>query len=138
MATPFGSGSQVGSPEVQPSGSSLAVTRSSSALRSGFAAAQESKSCCHAAFAVSPRSTACRVCLITTSSTSKLASGSKPRIFLTAATSSAPNAAPCALPVFIRCGAGQAITVRRTTSDGRSVTAPAASSASFSAATSSV
>jgi len=42
---------------------------------------------------------------------------------LVAATSSAPSAAPCALPVFCALGAGQAMIVLRMMSDGRSVSA---------------
>ena len=38
--------------------------------------------------------------------------GSRPRISLVAATSSAPSAEPCALPVLRRFGAGQPMTVR--------------------------
>jgi hypothetical protein len=57
--------------------------------------------------------------------------------FLVAATSSAPSALPCALPVFCASGAGHAMIVRSEMKDGRSVTSRALSSALASAATSS-
>ena len=62
------------------------------------------------------------MCAITSSATSKVCSGSKPRIFLVAATSSSPSAEPCALPVFCAFGAGQAMIVRSAMKLGRSVT----------------
>ena len=46
------------------------------------------------------------------------ASGSKPRIFLVAATSSAPSAEPWILPVFCLFGAGQPMIVRSAMNDG--------------------
>ena len=67
---------------------------------------------------------------MTSSATSKVCSGSKPRIFLVAATSSSPSAEPWALPVFCLFGAGQPMIVRSWMNDGRSVTAWAASQAS--------
>ena len=60
------------------------------------------------------------------SSTWKVTSGSKPRIFLVAATSSAPSAEPCASPVFCLFGAGQPMIVRSAMNDGRSVSSRAA------------
>ena len=86
---------------------------------------QWSKSPSHAAWAALPRATASRVCSSTPGGTSKVWSGSKPSTFLVAATSSAPSAEPCALPVFCRFGAGQAMIVRSTMKLGRSVTASA-------------
>ena len=75
--------------------------------------------------------------VITSSATSKVWSGSKPRIFLVAATSSAPSALPWALPVFCLVGAGQPMIVRRLMKLGRSVTLRASSSAPRSAGMSS-
>ena len=66
---------------------------------------------------------------MTSSETSNDFSGSKPRMVLVAAISSAPSADPCEAPVFILVGAGKAITVRRQMIDGLSVTALAASMA---------
>ena len=66
-----------------------------------------------------------------------MASGSSPSTRLVAATSSAPSAEPCALPVFCAFGAGQAMIVRSRMNDGRPVSAFAASSAASKAATSS-
>ena len=63
-----------------------------------------------------------RVCARTSAATSKVWSGSKPRIFLVAATSSAPRAEPWALPVFWALGAGQPMIVRSRMKLGRSVT----------------
>ena len=54
-----------------------------------------------------------------------------------AATSSAPSAEPWALPVFCLVGAGQPMIVRSRMNDGRSVSSVAASSAAYSASTSS-
>ena len=65
------------------------------------------------------------------------ASGSKPSTSLVAATSSAPRAEPCALPVFWALGAGQAMIVRSRMKLGLSVTASAALIAAYSAGTSS-
>ena len=63
---------------------------------------------------------------MTSSGTSKVLSGSKPRISLVAATSSSPRAEPWALPVFWALGAGQAMIVRSTMMLGWSVTRSAA------------
>ncbi len=63
---------------------------------------------------------------MTSSATSKVCSGSKPRIFLVAATSSSPSAEPWASPVFWALGAGHAMIVRRTMMLGWSVTRSAA------------
>ncbi len=54
-----------------------------------------------------------------------------------AATSSSPRALPCAASVPWAFGAGHAITVSSTISDGWSVTSPAATTAACSAGTSS-
>ena len=72
---------------------------------------------------------------MTSSVTSKVCSGSKPSIFLVAATSSSPSAEPWALPVFCLSGAGQPMMVRRLMKLGRSVTSRAACSASSSCRT---
>ena len=77
-----------------------------------------SYSAVHSACAFAPRSTTLRACASTSSATSKVLSGSKPRISLTAATSSSPSAEPCALPVFMALGAGKAMTVRSRMNDG--------------------
>lgn len=53
-----------------------------------------------------------------------------------AATSAAPSAEPCDLPVFCRFGAGHAMIVRIPIIVGRPVSALPASSAAFSASTS--
>ena len=74
---------------------------------------------------------------MTSSGTAKVCSGSKPRIFLVAATSSSPSAEPWASPVFWAFGAGQAMIVRRTMMLGWSVTRSAARIALYSAGTSS-
>jgi hypothetical protein len=74
---------------------------------------------------------------MTSSETSKVCSGSKPRIFLVAATSSAPAAEPWILPVFCLFGAGQPMIVRSRMKVGLSVTARPASIASYRAWTSS-
>ena len=60
---------------------------------------------------------------MTSAATSKVWSGSKPSIFLVAATSSSPSAEPWALPVFCALGAGQAMIVRSRMKLGLSVTA---------------
>ena len=106
MATPFASGSQLGSFSAQPSGSCAGASRSSSSLRSGLACAHASKACCHSLV----RGLAALADLAGVGEhlvvDLEVCSGSKPRISLTAATSSSPSAAPCALPVFILFGAG--------------------------------
>ncbi|CPU61061.1 Uncharacterised protein [Mycobacteroides abscessus] len=106
VATALEPGSQDGSPASQPCGNARAWRRSSSALRSGSRAAQASKLLSHSACACLPRVTSSRVCAMTSGATSKDLSGSKPKIFLVAATSSAPRAEPCTPPVFILVGAG--------------------------------
>ena len=137
VATPFGSASYVGSASAQPSGSVRVDIRSKSALPSGFFAAQASYSSCQAACSSRPRSTSDRVWASTSSETSNVWSGSKPRTFLVAATSSSPRAEPCASPVFWALGAGQAMIVRSTIRLGLSVTLSAFSSAFQTASTSS-
>ena len=126
VATPLGSASKVGSasrPAVgqRPGASSgrAAPARSGLALGPGVELLVATRRCGRAA----ARRRAPRVCSSTSSSTSKVCSGSKPRIFLVAATSSSPSAEPCALPVFCALGAGQAMIVRRLMKLGRSVTA---------------
>ena len=64
-----------------------------------------------------------RVCARTSSATSKVFSGSKPRTRLVAATSSSPSAEPCAASVFCAFGAGQAMIERIAMNEGRSVSA---------------
>ena len=89
-----------------------------SAARSGLAAAQAANASSHSACACLPRSATWRACATASSSAGKVTSGSKPRIRLVAATSSAPSAAPCASPVFCAFGAGQAMMVRSAMRDG--------------------
>ena len=103
--------------------------------RPRWPSAQVSKPACHSAWAAAPRSRSFRVWARTSSSTSKVCSGSKPSISLVAATSSLPSALPCALPVFCFFGAGQPMIVRRLMKLGRSVTSRASSSASIRALT---
>ena len=123
VATPFSSGSKVGSESAQPSGRVRVCIRSKSATSADGFFAHRSNSSLHAACSALPRATAARVCSRTSAGTSKVCSGSKPRIFLVAATSSVPSAEPWLLPVFWRVGAGHAMIVRSTMKLGRSVTA---------------
>ncbi len=62
--------SKTGSASTSPSGTSPESRRSRSCLRSGLAAAQASKPFCHSACSCAPRSTALRVCSMTSSATS--------------------------------------------------------------------
>ena len=135
MATPFSLAGNSGSASAQPSGSSLAASRSSRAARSGFAAAHAACVSSHAACSCLPRSATLRACATASSSTGNATAGSKPRISLVAATSSAPSAEPCAAPVFCLCGAGQPMIVRSAMIDGAAVWSRAAASASASAST---
>ena len=138
VAMPFGSAGNSGSASVQPSGRRRVASRSNSAVRSGLAAAQASKRLlplgvrrAAALDHLRGRARAPR------RRPRRSASGSKPRISLVAATSSAPSAEPWILPVFCLFGAGQPMMVRSAMNDGRSVSALAASSAAYSASTSS-
>ena len=108
VATPFGSASYVGRWSAQPSRERAGLDAGRRApCRRRFLAAQASYSSCQAACAASrPRSTSERVCASTSSETSNVWSGSKPRTFLVAATSSSPRADPWALPVFWAVGRG--------------------------------
>ena len=137
VATPFGSASQAGRVSAQPSGSVRADSRSSSAPPSGLPARHASKRCCHRACACLPRTATRRACSSTSGATSKVLSGSKPRMSLVARTSSSPSADPWAAPVFCLFGEGQPMIVRSTISDGRPVSAWAAASARSTAARSS-
>ena len=137
MATPFGSASQLGSFSAQPVGRVRVVMRSSSAAASALPFVQASKRSCHAVCCFWPRATTWRACSITSGATSKVASGSRPRIFLVALTSSSPSAEPCAAPVFCLFGAGQAMIVLSWMNDGRPVSAFAAAKAASTAARSS-
>ena len=87
-------------------GSFLASTRSSRAAFSGLADCHASNAACQSVRAAAPRACAARVWARTSSSTWKARSGSKPRTFFRAATSSAPRAEPWILPVFCFFGAG--------------------------------
>ena len=98
--------SKTGRAASSSAGSLRASTRSSSAAASGLPDCQASKAACHSLRAAAPRSTASRAWARTSSSTWKVRSGSKPRTFFSAATSSAPRAEPWILPVFCFFGAG--------------------------------
>src|SRR5699024_768302 len=102
-----------------------------------FAAAQESKLCCHWARCSAARPASSRVCAITSSSTTNDFSGSKPSTFLVPATSSAPSALPCTFSVPFCVGAGQPMIVLSTISVGLSVSALPSAIASNSSCTSS-
>ena len=97
-------------------------------LRVGAGPARRSASS-HSACSRLPRSATLRACATSASSTGNVTSGSKPRIRLVAATSSAPSAEPCALPVFCLFGAGQPMMVRSAMMEGWSVLAWRRSSA---------
>ena len=77
------------------------------------------------------------MCAITSSSTTKDFSGSNPRTFFVAASSSAPKAEPWIFPLFCLPGEGHPMIVFRMISDGLSVSPLAASIAAYSSATSS-
>ena len=129
VAMPLASAGNSGSASVQPSGSARAAIRSSSAgaLRVGLRPGVEA-GLSHSACAARPRSTHLRACASTSVVDLRTsASGSKPRISLVAATSSAPSAEPWILPVFCLFGAGQPMMVRSAMNDGRPVSALAAS-----------
>ncbi len=72
-----------------------------------------------AAWAAAPRSATPAMCARTSSPTAKVASGSNPRTSLVARTSASPSGAPCDLEVPRAWGAGYAISVRSTISEGR-------------------
>ena len=137
VATPFSLASNVGSASARPSGRVRALSRCRSVALSGLAFDQASYFSSHSAPQAAPRSLSLRVWAMTSSGTSKVWSGSQPRTFLVAATSSSPSALPCAFSVPCALGAGHAMIVSSTMSDGLSVTAPAAVIASYSAGTSS-
>ncbi len=111
----------------QPVGSWPLLMRSNSAARSALLSRHSWKVFSHSALAWRPRSRASRVWPSTSSETSKVFSGSKPRTRLVAATSSSPSAEPCAASVFWALGAGQAMIERIAMKDGLSVTCFAAS-----------
>ena len=137
VAIPLLSALNAGSASVHPSGRVREASRSNSARRSALAPPHASNARFHSSCAARPRSITLRVCASTSSATAKDFSGSKPSSFLVVATSSAPSAEPCALPVFCLLGAGQPMIVRRLMNEGRSLSACAARIASCSAATSS-
>ncbi len=126
VATPLGSAFQLGRSLSQPSGRVRVCIRSNRATSAEGLRAQAVNSSSQAACASLPRSTALRVCSMTSSPTSKVRSGSKPMTRLVAATSSAPRAEPWASPVFWASGAGHAMIVRSTIRLGWSVTRSAA------------
>ena len=102
VASALEPGSQCGRSASQPSGSSLGQQPVQQRLAFGLALRPGVELA-----AATPRGLPCRgppargCARARSSRTSNVLSGSKPRIFLTSATSSAPSAAPCALPVFI-------------------------------------
>ena len=119
--------SKTGRASAMSTGSSRANRRSSSALRSGWAAAHASKASCQRAFSGAVRSARARVRSMTSSGTTKLCSGSQPSTRLVAASSSEPSADPWIFPVFCLPGEGQPMIVFSTMSDGREVSPWAAS-----------
>ena len=125
MATDLPS-SNTGSASCQPSGSSPFDTRSNSSARSGCAVRHVAIRLSQAACASAPRSRAARAWRRTSSATSKVCSGSKPRTRLVAAISSSPRAEPWEASVFCAVGAGQAMIVRMAMMEGRPVSALAA------------
>ena len=113
VATPFSSAAKVGSASAQPSGRRRGSAAGRAARRrSAACAAHAAYSSSHARLRGLAALDGLRVWARTSSGTSKVCSGSKPRIFLVAATSSSPSAEPWALPVFCAFGAGQAMIVR--------------------------
>ena len=101
-----------------------AAMRSNSAARSGLRGAPLGEALLPRGLGLDGRGRApARVCARTSSATSKVCSGSKPRTRLVAATSSSPSAEPCAASVFCAFGAGQAMIVRIAMNDGLSVSA---------------
>ena len=126
VATPLSSAGQLGRSLSQPSGRVRVCIRSKRAGSADGLRVQASYCSSHSACSALPRSTALRVCSMTSSETSKVLSGSKPSTSLVAATSSSPRAEPWALPVFWALGAGQAMIVFSTIRLGWSVTRSAA------------
>src|SRR5437764_451682 len=126
VAIPLLSALNAGSASIHPPGRVREASRSNSARRSALAPPHASNARFHSSCAARPRSITLRVCASTSSATAKDFSGSKPSSFLVVATSSAPSAEPCALPVFCLLGAGQPMMVRRLMNDGRPVSAFAA------------
>src|SRR5699024_3892979 len=87
-------GLEGGRESAQPCGNSPERRRCSSCARSGLASCQAANFLSHSTWAAAPRAMTSRVCSMTSGSTSKCLSGSKPRNFFTPATSSAPSLAP--------------------------------------------
>ena len=130
--------SKTGRTSSSSAGSRPARTRSSSSRACGLACPQASKRFSQAACSSAPRWPAwARVCSSTCSGRAKRSLGSRPRFCLRPATSLSPSLAPWeeALPCLV--GHGQAMMVLRRISEGRLVSARAASSASCRAFTSS-
>ena len=94
MATPLALASNDGSAAARPSGNARALRRWSRASESGFAADHAAYCLSQASPKAAPRSRRARVWAMTSSGTSKVCSGSQPRTFLVAATSSSPRALP--------------------------------------------
>ena len=138
VATPLASASHVGSASSKPSGRARERTRKRRAACSGFAFSHAANFSSHSARTVRERSARVeRTCSMTSVSTSKVCSGSKPRSFFMLLISSSPRAAPCDLPVPCFVGDGQAMTVRTMMKVGLSVTFLPSSIAARSASTSS-
>ena len=106
MATPLASAGNVGSASASSSGSSRRLSRCSSSADSGCASAQAAYASSHSAPHAEPRSRSSRVCSSTPGGISKVCSGSKPRTFLVAATSSAPERAAVGRLGALRVGRG--------------------------------
>ena len=139
VATPLGSASKVGSASARPSGRARVCIRSYVASTSAEAPSRQVANSLLPGglllLAARDQGAGLRHDVL---GTSKCCSGSKPRIFLVAATSSAPSAEPWEAPVPCAWGAGQAMTVRSTIRLGWSVTSAALRTASCSWGTSSV
>ena len=97
---------------------------------SGWALRHCSKDFSHSARSALPRWATSRTWSMISGSIWKDFSGSKPRISLVAATSSAPSAEPWMPPVFCLVGEGQPMMVLSAIRDGLSVTLVAATIAS--------
>ena len=126
--------SQVGRASSRPSGRRWASRRSNSAAPAGLACCQVEKRASQSARAARALSAACfRAWETTSSGRMKLCSGSRPRARLSPATSSAPSLEPWEDSWPCLVGEGQAMMVCRRISDGRALSARAATMASCSA-----
>ncbi|KFC53035.1 hypothetical protein GY12_12780 [Micrococcus luteus] len=138
VARPFSSASQDGNASAKPAGSSRPASRSYSRAFSGWASRQAWNAASHPRRYSAERSAMDRAPARSSGSTSKVVVGSSPRPSFRPATSSVPSLEPWMPPVFCFVGEGQPITVRSLISEGRPVSALAATRASYRASTSSV